>query len=223
VYVLDLSFIASVVILSSTGALSPGPLSIITITLGVRGGWRAGFQVALGHTLFELPYVILLTILYTNIISLIELTLVKYLLTTTVVVFYLFFAYLLINDALSVGGSKEGLSNPKFSNIRNPLLIGIILTGLNPFFLIWWATIGLPLIEGVYRYGVVLGLVVMYPSHVWMDYVWLSLLAYASSKGVKYLSLKGYRVLLMILALVLIVFAINTISKTFFNILIIPL
>jgi len=223
VYVLDLSFIASVVLLSSTGALSPGPLSIITLTLGIRGGWRAGFQVALGHTLFELPYVVLLTTLYANLINLLELPVVKYLLTTTVVIFCFFFAYLLINDAVSIGGSRERLGNTKFSSIRNPLLIGIILTGLNPFFLIWWATIGLPLIEGVYRYGVVLGLVIMYLSHVWMDYIWLSLLAYTSSKGVKYLSLKGYKILLIILALVLVVFAINTMFKTFLNIPIIPL
>ncbi|MCC6021840.1 MAG: LysE family translocator, partial [Desulfurococcaceae archaeon] len=188
-----------------------------------RGGWRAGFQVALGHTLFELPYVVLLTTLYANLINLLELPVVKYLLTTTVVIFCFFFAYLLINDAVSIGGSRERLGNTKFSNIRNPLLIGIILTGLNPFFLIWWATIGLPLIEGVYRYGVVLGLVIMYSSHVWMDYIWLSLLAYTSSKGVKYLSLKGYKILLIILALVLVVFAINTMFKTFLNIPIIPL
>jgi threonine/homoserine/homoserine lactone efflux protein len=36
---------------------------------------------------------------------------------------------------------SKGIANTKF-NIRNPILAGFIFTILNPFFLIWWFTIG---------------------------------------------------------------------------------
>ncbi|MEM2347329.1 MAG: LysE family transporter, partial [Sulfolobales archaeon] len=74
-------FVTTVVAISATGALSPGPLSVMTLALGVRGGWRSGFQVALGHTIFELPYVTFLTFLYGSVVKFLELEIIKYLLT----------------------------------------------------------------------------------------------------------------------------------------------
>ncbi len=215
------------VAISATGALSPGPLSIMTLALGVKGSWRSGFQVAVGHTLFEFPYVVLLTALYGNIINFLEMEVVRYSLTAVVVAFNSFFAYLLISDALKgegVGGNHAVSSGTgeKFSKIKHPLLVGLILTGLNPFFLIWWATVGMPLIEGVVMRGATVALPTMYLSHVWLDFIWLTSLAYTSSKGVKHLNRAGYRALLIFLALVLVVFAVNMLFKTFSGMSIIP-
>ncbi|MEM2347741.1 MAG: LysE family transporter, partial [Sulfolobales archaeon] len=110
----------------------------------------------------------------------------------------------------------------KFSKMRHPILVGLILTGFNPFFLIWWATVGMPLIEGVLRYNVLQSLPTMYLSHVWLDFIWLTLLAYTSSKGARYLSTMGYKLLLIVLAIMLILFAINISLKTFFELSLIP-
>ncbi|MEM1600529.1 MAG: LysE family transporter, partial [Sulfolobales archaeon] len=188
-------FVTTVVAISATGALSPGPLSVMTLALGVRGGWRSGFQVALGHTIFELPYVTFLTFLYGSVVKFLELEIIKYLLTVIVVIFNSFFAYLLISDAVKVGVTRNIALNSgiagKFSKMRHPILVGLILTGFNPFFLIWWATVGMPLIEGVLRYNVLQSLPTMYLSHVWLDFIWLTLLAYTSSKGARYLSTMG--------------------------------
>ncbi|MEM2376242.1 MAG: LysE family transporter [Sulfolobales archaeon] len=222
---LDPLFITSVMTISATGALSPGPLSVITLALGARGGWSSGFQISLGHAIFELPYVYLLITLYGSVINFLELEIVKYSLVVVVMVFNTFFAYLLISDALNIGNERGGTSgiNVKFSKIKQPILVGLLLTGLNPFFLIWWATVGMPIIDGVIRYGVISTLPVMYLSHVWLDFMWLSFLAHTSSKGVRHLSTKGYRLLLIILAMMLILFALNTFLKSFFNISLIPL
>ncbi len=44
-----------VMAVSASGALSPGPLTVATMALGTRGGWKAGVFVSFGHALFELP------------------------------------------------------------------------------------------------------------------------------------------------------------------------
>ncbi|MGC9071738.1 MAG: LysE family transporter, partial [Acidilobus sp.] len=84
-----------------------------------------------------------------------------------------------------------------------PLMAGFLLTALNPFFLLWWLTVGLLLIEAASAMGLVLGYSIMYPSHVWMDYAWLAFVASMGEGGRKALSGRGYGVLLVALSLVM--------------------
>ena len=44
-----------VMAVSASGALSPGPLTVATMALGTRSGWKTGVFVSFGHALFELP------------------------------------------------------------------------------------------------------------------------------------------------------------------------
>ncbi|MEM4881100.1 MAG: hypothetical protein QXP89_03095 [Desulfurococcaceae archaeon] len=39
------------------GGTCPGPLTMATISLGIKHRWKAGLRVALGHVLVELPYI----------------------------------------------------------------------------------------------------------------------------------------------------------------------
>jgi len=217
-------FSLSVIGITATGALAPGPLSVATLALGVRGGWRSGFLVAVGHTVFELPYVLILALLLGNVSTFIAGPEVKLPLSLITAAFTAFFAYLLVNDALKVrnGYYVGNASSSVVMRLRNPVLVGLMLTGLNPFFLIWWATVGLPLIENSLKLGLITGIPLMYALHVWMDFAWLTFLAYTSSTGAKYLGFKGYKALLLALALMLIIFAIHIVTVTLFNIALIP-
>ena len=62
-----LSLIASIILITPSGAFSPGPLTASAIALGASKGWRAGLYVAVGHMLFELPYVYALTYLFSRV------------------------------------------------------------------------------------------------------------------------------------------------------------
>ena len=57
-----IDFLFKVVIISVSGALAPGPLTAATASAGMKRGWKAGIEVSLGHTLVELPLVLLLSI-----------------------------------------------------------------------------------------------------------------------------------------------------------------
>ena len=55
-----LEFAVLVIVISASGVMAPGPLFAANISYGLREGARAGIKMAVGHTIVELPLVILL-------------------------------------------------------------------------------------------------------------------------------------------------------------------
>ena len=78
----------------------------------------------------------------------------------------------------------------KSSRIENPVLVGIFFTGLNPFFFLWWISVGFKLIsDSIGLLGYPLGIVFLF-SCIWMDYAWLGLTSYFASRGIKAYTIK---------------------------------
>ena len=57
-----IEFTAEVVLLSASGVLSPGPLFLANLIYGSKGGYHSGIKIALGHTIVELPLIIILAL-----------------------------------------------------------------------------------------------------------------------------------------------------------------
>jgi len=57
-----LEFSVLVIVISASGVMAPGPLFAANIAHGLRGGTKSGIKMAIGHTIVELPLVILLGI-----------------------------------------------------------------------------------------------------------------------------------------------------------------
>jgi len=190
--------------ISPSGALSPGPLTFATMAEGAKGGgWKAGLAASIGHTVFEAPYTFALTFLAAKITLSLELQRIMSLASSTIM---LFFACMIMKDALEgsrkTGGEVSG----------RPFMVGLLFTGLNPYFIIWWVGAGWPMISGASA-AIPLGFLVMYLFHVWYDYLWLIFVATVGRKGVKILGSAGYRAFLAILALLLVVFAVDMMMR----------
>jgi len=56
-----LDFIATVVLLTASGALAPGPLFFQTISQGTKTGARSGLIFSIAHTIVEFSLIMLLT------------------------------------------------------------------------------------------------------------------------------------------------------------------
>lgn len=165
-------------VISATGALSPGPLTISTLLLGVRRGWRGGLLVALGHILVELPYVALLTYLWFLVRSILLTPPVR---ITMDLLCAGFLSYLALTAVRSTG---EELTQLQLGyRFTSPLLTGIVFTGLNAHFLLWWLTAALPILRLCALNCTPLTFVIMYCSHVWLDLVWLPLVAEAGRRS----------------------------------------
>ena len=91
---------------------------------------------------------------------------------------------------------------------RGPFIAGVALTALNPFFLIWWFTVGLKLVSDSTAFGFGGGIALLFGLHIWMDYAWLAATAYLASKGNSVLKSKYYPLLLLALAAVLVYFGV---------------
>jgi len=200
--------------ITPSGALSPGPLSASAVALGALMGPLGGFLAALGHMVVELPYVLLLYRFTFTLRSFI--TRFKVALNTVVVVFLLYFSYMLLRDSISIVMGLEGSQSPGFivgGGLLEAMVTGALLTGFNAYFLLWWLTVGYPLIEESSKLGF-RGFTVMYASHIWMDYAWLTLLA-GGGVTVKLLGSTPYAILLGVLATILVIFAVKIARDTF--------
>jgi threonine/homoserine/homoserine lactone efflux protein len=180
---------------------------VATIIHGGKGGLKAGLGCALGHTIVELPLVILI---WFGLLSLVSQT-VKQFLGIVGGLALIVFGVLQLRGVLK---SSQTSSNNVALVERGSILTGVMLSGLNPYFILWWFSIGSALIYEAMSLGLIQGLTVMYLSHVWLDYLWLGLLAYLSKYGRKVIGLRIYRYVLVLFSLILIFFGVSWIYSS---------
>ena len=195
-----LEFAALVIVISASGVMSPGPLFTANVFYGLKGGLNAGLKMAGGHTVVELPLVILLGIGALSLESIPELR-VSIVIIGAIGLFV--FAGFQLRKLFSYN------LNDVFQTKQGPFLAGILLSALNPFFIIWWFTIGLKLISDALLLWSFWGIGIMFLLHIWMDFAWLSTTALLSSKVTKILSNKSFKALLIGLNIVLIYFGVT--------------
>lgn len=201
-----LEFGTVVVLISASGVLSPGPLFAGNVFYGLKGGAKAGLKVASGHTIVELPLVILLGI---GAFSMVTLPQFREVVTAIGAIGLFAFA------GIQMRGVLRKNINVNFRANNKPILAGIVLSGLNPFFIIWWLTIGLKLISDSLVFWSFWGIGIMFGFHIWMDFAWLSSTAFLSSRVSKLLSNKGFKVLYLGLTAALIYFGIIFLVQVF--------
>jgi len=210
-----IGLLITVQLLSATGALAPGPLFVTNLIYGIRGGWRSGFKVALGHMIVEFPLYMTIGL---GLISIMYMANFKVFLGVLGGTVMLIFGTLQIANVLK---GKSELASMKLEK-HGPLIMGILLSAFNPFFILWWLFIGSTFIYTTINILSYYGLPLIYISHVWMDFVWLSFTAHMAFIGKNILREKYYRFFVGILGLILIVFGVHFISKSVWNISVLP-
>jgi len=127
---------------------------------------------------------------------------------------------LLVFGVLQIRGflkSKVSERDSRGIASRNPILLGLVFTGLNPFFIVWWLTEGGDLILDALRLASLAGVLVMYVSHVWMDYAWLAAVAHLARREVDIIGARGYRALMIVFGGVLIFFGFASLVSVLFK------
>lgn len=190
-------FFFTVVVVSASGVMAPGPLFASTISSGTKQK-LAGLKIAIGHTIVELPLVILIGL---GVLSMESFPQFRTIITILGAASIFGFAGLQIRSALR----EITITNAKYG----PLLTGVLLTGLNPFFLVWWFSIGIKLVSDAMLLWSFWGILVMFLLHIWMDFAWLGFVSAASAKGMRFLSKKYYKMFMIGINLVLIYFGVS--------------
>jgi len=207
------TLIVTVVVISVSGALAPGPLFFATISYGTKFGAKSGLAFSIAHTVIEFPLVILLSILVAfGSKTITSEPIIRLIIGVAGGLALLVLGALQIREGLS---SKSGKSSESVAASKNPLLVGLVLTGLNPFFIGWWLTVGLKLIIDAWTFAFLAGVGIMYLSHIWMDYVWLTVVAYFAKMGMNVVGAKGYKAVVIIFGAVLIFFGLLFLTSIF--------
>ena len=164
-------FLLSVVLLSLSGVMMPGPVTAVTIWNGAHQK-TAGALVAVGHGLIEVPIIVLA---------------------------YFGFARFLDNDALQIvlgilGGlvligmavfsfrNRTSFESQPPKSPRSSVTAGLLTTATNPYFYAWWALVGALLLTKASAFGTT-GVVAMGAAHWLCDASWLLLISFVVFKS----------------------------------------
>jgi threonine/homoserine/homoserine lactone efflux protein len=195
-----IEFMIIVIVISASGVMAPGPLFAANISYGLREGAKSGIKMAMGHTIVEFPLVILLGI---GVFSLEIFPEFRTIISIVGAITLFVFALVQIKTVLQ--NNKNITSTPK----HGPLVTGIVLSALNPFFIIWWLTIGFKLISDAMLIWAFSGIVIVFFLHIWMDFAWLGGISFIASKSSKILSNRNYKFIMIGLSLLLVYFGIT--------------
>ena len=165
-------FLIQVFIISISGAMQPGPVTATAITMGTRNRW-AGSLLAVGHGIVEFPLIVLIIF---GLGAILQKTSSQIVIGILGGLARLYMAYGMFKTASHPVDVAAGARKDK------PILAGIILTVSNPYFLVWWATVGLGLATTATKYGMY-GFVLFAVVHWLVDLIWVTALSFASFHG----------------------------------------
>ena len=197
-----------IILVSVSGVLSPGPLFFANLVLSKNGGFWSGIKIAIGHTIVELPVVILysipLIIFTSQSVTYSIINFISFIGGISLIAFGILFVVKII--------SKNNKHNYiiESSRIEKPVIAGMLFTGINPFFFLWWISVGIKLIsDSIALLGYPIGIAFLFLVHVWMDYAWLGLTSYFASRGISVLRSQYHKFIILILTIPLFYYGIN--------------
>ncbi|MCK5201146.1 MAG: LysE family transporter [Spirochaetales bacterium] len=190
-----------------SGALMPGPLLSGTISESIRRGPLTGPLFILGHGILEL---ILITALFLGLAPIIVQEEVFTFIALAGGGFMIFMAAGMLKGLPCLSLQADETIPLK----GNLIFLGAALSLANPYWLIWWATIGLGYILSAGKFGLS-GVIIFFAGHILADALWYVFVSAAVSKTRSIMSDKVYRILIGICAIFLLSYALYLISTVF--------
>jgi len=158
-----------------SGAMMPGPLFSLTVSESARKGFTVGPLLILGHAILEIVLLIALLFglapLFNNPVFFILVSIAG-----GIILFWMGFSMLRALPSARLSQEKEKKEEKQL------VLKGILMSLANPYWIIWWATIGIGYILHSKEFGP-WGIILFFIGHILADLVWYSLISGAVSKG----------------------------------------
>ncbi|MHC1605709.1 MAG: LysE family transporter [Candidatus Methanofastidiosia archaeon] len=181
------AFIASVVFISISGVLAPGPLLAATIAEGKVNKY-AGFLISIGHAAVEIPIIIALFAFG----SIVANESIKSAVGLIGGIVLLYMAY------------REVKFQEEVKPVRG-ILMGVMMSSLNPYFIVWWLTIGFRLTIQAAEFGLI-GFVLFVIVHELCDFTWLGFVSVTSNKTAKMIEGSAEKILTAVSVSILLIF-----------------
>jgi len=188
-------------VIGFTGALAPGPTLVATINASLAGNWTAGLKVSLGHIIIE-----------TAIFFLVILGLASVASPYTTFIAIVGGIALIIFGAMTLAGSRNAtLSTGNTSGGSGPYMAGLVTSAANPYFWIWWLSVGSALLLQSLAGGLILAVAFMI-GHWGADTAWYTFVSTSVAKGRTLLSDRTYHIIMAACGVFLILFGLYYLS-----------
>lgn len=189
--------------LGLSGILTPGPILSVTIAESARRGFKAGPLIISGHALLEL---ILVSAIILGLGAYLKSSIVMGIIALLggAMLIWLGVGMLRTAGNLSLGAERVGLG-PKYT--PHPFILGMVASLSNPYWTLWWATIGLGYLVAAMKLGI-WGVIVFFLGHIAADFTWYSLVSLGFSRGKALLRDKTYQMIIRFCGLFLLGFGV---------------
>ena len=178
-----------------TGALAPGPTLVATINAALAGNWTTGLKISLGHIAAELVIFLLIILGIASVA-------VPY---TSVIAAVGGIALVIFGIMTLSGSSTATLSSTPSHAVSSPYMAGLLTSAANPYFWIWWLSVGSALVIKTLEGGLLLAAVFMI-GHWCADTGWFTFVSVGVSRGKTILSDTSYHRIMAACGIFLILF-----------------
>ena len=188
-------------IIGLSGALMPGPVLTVTISQSATRGWVVGPLVVLGHGILELSLVVAIAyglgqvLTHGSVIGVIGIS-------GGIVLLWM-------GGSMLQGARKVSLvfEGGKGRASLHPVWAGILFSLSNPYWVVWWATIGLGYIAFSMKYGM-MGVSSFYTGHILSDLVWYAFVSSLVHFGKRWANDRAYQAVIAICGVLLLGFGV---------------
>ena len=202
-----------------TGAMSPGPLLTYTIIKSAKAnkrGYLMGLWIITGHAILEMGIIILLLLGFSFVLK--NIAVVRIIGVSGGLILILF-GVSIIRDIFNGNISTSFLNSRdepnkdpgliKNKGIENPVIGGIMVSMSNPYWWVWWATIGFAfMIQFNISFKNWPKLLAFFLGHEAGDLIWYLLVSTLAFFGLRHMNRKAYYGILMFCAIFMVLFGI---------------
>ena len=193
-------------LLALSGALMPGPLLTVTIGESARKGAKIGPLLIVGHGMLELVLIVLIlwgfdTLLHNDIV------LGSIAFIGSAILLWMGFGMIRGLKKMTLDLPDDAKITPGTASIiKTPIVKGILVSISNPYFTIWWLTVGIGYIFYAVTFGIP-GIIAFFAGHIFADFLWYTIISLSISLGRRLVTDVIYRGIIGACALFLIIFS----------------
>ncbi len=169
------AFLIQAILISLSGVLAPGPLTVVVVGKGAKSP-HAGALIALGHGIVEFPLMILILVGLGPLLRH----------SVAGAIIGLLGGLVLLWMGVGLLRSLRAGQSVELYKETSPLMAGILMSAGNPYFIVWWATVGATLVFRASEFGI-WQFAVFAVVHWSLDLIWYFFLASASYRGTRIL------------------------------------
>ncbi|TLM78820.1 MAG: lysine transporter LysE [Actinobacteria bacterium] len=197
-------------VIAFTGAMAPGPLLTVAVTDTLRRGRVSAILLLVGHALLE---ALLLFGFALGLQDLLREPLAATVLAVAGGGFLVWMGGSLIRDALRGRMTLEVTPEDRPTDL-NPVAKGCLVSLSNPYWTLWWVTIGVKLAADALAAGW-LGVTAFFIGHELADFAWYATVIQAVHTGRRFISDRVYAWAVGLLAAFIVYLGVSFIVRAF--------